>query len=105
MAPRLVWTPQARTDLIDIYLTIGIEQPAAAERYLAKMEQKANLLVGQPRLGVRKPEIHPAARMLIECPYVLLYETEPDTDEGLIDAVQIVRVVDGRQDLRTVFPM
>ena len=105
MAPRLLWTPQARADLIDIYLTIGIEQPAAAERYLAKMEQKAKLLVGQPRLGVRKPEIHPAARMLIESPYVLLYETEPDTDEGPIDVVEIVRVVDGRRDLRNLLPL
>ena len=33
MAPKLIWTPQARADLIDIYLTIGIEQPAAAERF------------------------------------------------------------------------
>lgn len=104
MAPKLIWSPQARTDLIDIYLTIGIEQPAAAERYFTKMEQKARLLVEQPRLGVRKPEIHPAARMLIESPYVLLYETEPDTDEGEIDTVEIVRVVDGRRDVRHLLP-
>ena len=51
MAAELVWTPQARADLIDIYLVIGMEQPRAAERYLARMEQKAKLLVDQPRLG------------------------------------------------------
>jgi len=102
MAPELVWTPQARTDLIDIYLAIGIEQPAAAERYLMRMEQKAELLINQPRLGVRRSDIRPAARMLIESPYVLLYETEPDTDDGPIETVEIVRVVDGRRDLRNL---
>ncbi|MBS1164491.1 MAG: hypothetical protein H6R00_516 [Proteobacteria bacterium] len=104
MAPELIWTPQARADLIDIYLTIGAEQPAAAERYLARMEQKTRLLIDQPRLGVRKPGIHPAARMLIESPYVLLYETEPDTDDGPIKTVEIVRVIDGRRDLMNLLP-
>lgn len=104
MAPKLIWTPQARADLIDIYLTIGAEQLAAAERYLTRMEHKAELLVDQPRLGVRKPEIHPSARMLIENPYVLLYETEPDSDDGPISVVEIVRVLDGRRDLRNLLP-
>lgn len=76
----------------------------AAEHYLTRMEHKAELLVGQPRLGVRKPEIHPAARMLIESPYVLLYETEPDTDDGPIGIIEIVRVIDGRRDLRNLLP-
>ena len=102
MAPKLIWTPQARTDLIDIYLTIGLEQPTAAERYLTRMEQKAGLLIDQPRLGARRPDVHPAARMLLESPYILLYETEPDTDDGPIQTVEIVRVVDGRRDLRSL---
>lgn len=89
---------------MDIYLTIGLEQPLAAERYLARMEQKSKLLVDQPRLGVRKPEIQPAARMLVESPYVLLYETVPDTDDGPIETVEIVRVIDGRRDLSNLLP-
>ncbi len=105
MAAKLIWTPQARADLIDIYLTIGLQQPQAAERYLARMEQKAALLFDQPRLGVRRPEIHPAARMLIESPYVLLYETEPNTDDGPIQTIEIVRVIDGRRDLRNLLPV
>jgi len=41
--------------------------------------------------------------MLVEGPYLVLYETHPDTDEGLVDEVEIVRVVDGRRDLTGLF--
>jgi toxin ParE1/3/4 len=36
---------------------------------------------------------------LVEGPYLILYETHPETDDGPIDWVGIVRVVDGRRDL------
>ncbi len=32
-----------------------------------------------------------------------IYERRPDTDDGQVDAVEIVRVVDGRRDLATLF--
>jgi len=51
MTPRLYWTNQARKDLLDIYVLIGLEQPAAAERYFDRIEAKAALLVSQPRMG------------------------------------------------------
>jgi len=41
--------------------------------------------------------------MLIAGRYLVLYETHPDTDEGPLDAVEIVRVIDGRRDLPTLF--
>jgi toxin ParE1/3/4 len=31
---------------------------------------------------VRRPEIAPSTRMLVEGVYLILYETHPDTDEG-----------------------
>ena len=42
-------------------------------------------------------------RMLVESPYLLLYSTHPDTDEGPLSAVEIIRVVDARRDLRGMF--
>lgn len=103
MPTELVWSNQARTDLLDIYLLIGLEQPAAAERYLDRIEAKAELLRSQPRIGVRRPDIRRSMRLLVETPYLLHYRTEPDTDDGPVERVEIIRVVDGRRDLRAIF--
>jgi toxin ParE1/3/4 len=103
MTARLVWTPLARQDVKAIYVDIGKEQPRSAERYFQRFRYKAELLADHPRLGERHPEIFPSARMLVEAPYVILYETTPDTDDGDVQIVEIVRVVDGRRDLQALF--
>lgn len=54
-------------------------------------------------LGEGHPKVFRTARMLVEAPYVILYETRPNTDEGPVDMVEIVRVVDGRRDLPALF--
>jgi toxin ParE1/3/4 len=103
MPTKLVWSNQARDDLLQIYVQIGLEQPAAAERYFDRIEAKSQLLKSQPRMGVRRSDIRPSMRMLIEAPYVLLYRTDPDTEEGPIGTVEIIRIVDGRRDLGGIF--
>ncbi len=99
MVARLIWSPQARKDLLEIYIVIGLDNPLAAERLYTTIEAKADRLRRHPRLGPRRPEIRAAARLLVEGPYLILFETRPDTDEGPVDAVEILRVVDGRRDL------
>jgi toxin ParE1/3/4 len=103
MPAELLWSNQARADLLEIYVVIGLEQPAAAERYFDRIEDKARLLKSQPRMGMRRSDIRPSMRMLIDTPYLILYRTDPDTDEGSIDTIEIVRVVDGRRDLTGIF--
>ena len=99
----LVWNPQARQDLIEIYTHIGVDNPSAAERIFDAVQAKAELLAEYPRLGVRRPEIRPSTRMLVEGPYLILYETHPDRDESSVDEVEIVRIVDGRRNLKNLF--
>ncbi|WP_434721715.1 type II toxin-antitoxin system RelE/ParE family toxin [Mesorhizobium sp. RIZ17] len=103
MAVEVVWSPAARVDLIDIYVTIGSESTRAADRYYDWIEDRALQLADQPRLGVRRPDIRAATRMLVAAPFVLLYETIPDTDNGPVELVEIIRVVDGRRDLSRLF--
>jgi len=79
MTAKVLWSPQAREDLLDIYLTIGLDDPSAAERFANLIEAQAALLADHPRLGPRRPEILPTTRVLIERPYLILYETHPMT--------------------------
>jgi toxin ParE1/3/4 len=100
---KVLWTPQAREDLLEIYVAIGIDNLSAAERFYTAIEDKAKLLSSNPRLGRGRPEIRPSTRLLIQDPYLILYETHPDTTEGPIREVEIVRVIDGRRDLTRLF--
>lgn len=102
-AVELIWSKQAREDLLDLYVSIGLEQPSAAEDLFDKIEAKVTGLIRFPRLGPRRPEIRPATRILIQGPFLILYETHPDTDLGPVRSVQIVRVLDGRRDLARLF--
>ena len=102
MPVELIWTPQAREDLIDIYIYIGLDNPSAAERIFDAVQAKAASLVEHPWMGARRSEIRSSTRILIEGPYLILYETHPDRDEGRIEAVEIVRIVDGRRNLKNL---
>ncbi|WP_113891823.1 type II toxin-antitoxin system RelE/ParE family toxin [Roseiarcus fermentans] len=100
---RVFRSPAAERDMEDIWLTIAVDNPSAATRVLRAVGARIDRLADHPRLGPRRPDIHSAARVLVEGPYLILFETHPDTDEGPVDWVEIVRVVDGRRDLPNLF--
>ncbi len=83
----------------EIWLTIAADNPSAATRVVRAIGARIDQLTDHPRLGPRRPDIQRAARVLVEGPYLILFETHPDTDEGLVEWVEIVRVIDGRRDL------
>lgn len=102
MAVRLLWSPQARADLLDIYVELGLINPSAAEKYYDLIDEKTARLTSYPRMGARRTDIGVSARVLLEDPFVILYETHPDADAGSVDTVEIVRVLHGRRDLGSV---
>jgi toxin ParE1/3/4 len=89
--------------LIEIYVTIALDNEAAAERVCNEIEERVVMLREHSRLGVRRPEIAPSARMLAFGMYLVLYKTTPDSDEGGVESVEIVRVVHGHRDLSHIF--
>jgi toxin ParE1/3/4 len=99
----LSWTLGAREELMDVYLMIAADNLSAADRWQSAIEQRTDLLKTHPRLGVRKHEISSQLKMLVHGSYLIFYETHPDTDDGVIEEVEIVSVVDGRQDLSRLF--
>jgi toxin ParE1/3/4 len=99
---RVVVSLAAERDLEDIWLTIAADNPPVATRLIRDIGAKIARLAEHPRLGPRHPAIRPATRMLVDGPYLVLYEIRPDTDVGPVDEVEIVRVVDGRRDLASL---
>lgn len=99
----VVISPAAENDLEDIWLTIATDNETAAARVVRAIGAKINRLADHPRAGPRRPDVRPKTRMLVEGPYLILYETRPDSDDGTVDEVEVVRVVDGRRDLKTLF--
>ncbi len=50
MAARLLWSRQAREDLLEIYAAVALENPSAAERLYDAIEAKTLKLADHPRM-------------------------------------------------------
>ena len=81
-----------------IWRYIAAENPAAADRLLLKIDDKLQILRVFPKIGTLRDDIRPGFRMLVEGNYLLLYEHDEAND-----AVELISVIDGRQDLTELF--
>lgn len=88
--PQVRHTTRARRDLLDIWLYIGNDNPAAADRIYARLAARVRILEKRPNAGRARPELAPDARSLIEPPYLIFYRILPD-------GVQVVRILHGRR--------
>lgn len=74
-------THRARADLLDIWLGIAADDPGAADRVYDRLEARVRILESFAEAGRTRHDIDPAARMLVEYPYVILYRLVPDGPE------------------------
>jgi len=102
---RIIYTRRAEEELRAIwrYIAVDNNNESAADRILLTISEKIELLRNYPRLGPRRSDIASGARLLIEGRFLVLYETDPDTDERPVETVEIVSIVDGRRDLTELF--
>lgn len=96
-------SPAAERDLERIWLLIAADNPPAATRIVRAINARIANLAYHARMGPRRSDIQASARILVKDPYLIVYRTHPDTDEGPVDEVEVVRVVDGRRDLSQPF--
>jgi len=90
---RLVITPQAERDLEKIGDNIAGDNPAAADKLIARLQEVSELLGERPRLGMARPDIAADLRHFPVGNYLVLYR-----DIG--DGVEIVRYAHGRRRLQ-----
>jgi toxin ParE1/3/4 len=86
------YTRRAREDLLDIWVHIGSQNPAAADQVYDRIEENCQLLRNHRQLGPARPEIAEEARVLVVERWLAFYRL-------LDDGVQVVRIVDGARDL------
>lgn len=89
-------TPQALADITDIWNYIAADNPAAAQRVVDKLQQRARRLAEHPLMGRRRIDLKPGLFSFPSGNYLIFY-TYAD------DLVEIVRVLHGARDLAAIF--
>jgi toxin ParE1/3/4 len=90
--PRIVRSPRAREDLVELWTHIAVDDPGAADRMLDLIDEKLALLAANPRLGPARPDIAEDLRLFPVRRYVILYRE-------MAGGIEIVRVVHGMRRL------
>lgn len=89
-------SPEAESDLLDIWLYIARDQPVNADRFLDKLLKKAMRLAEFPALGRSRPELAKDLKSFPVDRYSIYYQT---TETTLI----LVRVLPGSRDIDALF--
>jgi toxin ParE1/3/4 len=91
----LVFSPQARIDLLEIQRFIASDKPLAAARFVDRLENECQLLARFPEIGEKQELLAPALRRFTCRGYGIYYL-------DLDDRVRIVRVLHSARDLRNI---
>jgi toxin ParE1/3/4 len=96
MTAKLLRSPAAAADLVEIWDYIADDNPAAATRMLERIERTARKLLRNAKAGRERAELSPGLRSVVCRPYVVFYR--------LVGAsVEIVRVLHGARDIDNIF--
>lgn len=93
---RIVQSPVAEDDLIEIWCLIAADNSVAADRFLDMIGERIWQIALFPDSGAPRPDIARDARALTVGSYLVLYGHR-DGD------VEIVRVVHGARDVTALF--
>lgn len=89
-------TAPARDDLDEIWWHIAQDNVAAADKVIARLVERFDMLARQPLIGEACPELKSDLRNFPVRPYVIYYAV--DSEE-----VAIIRVLHGARDVRRQF--
>ncbi|MBW4510339.1 MAG: type II toxin-antitoxin system RelE/ParE family toxin [Scytonematopsis contorta HA4267-MV1] len=95
MSQYIISLPASR-DLRDISEYFAQENVEAGERLLREFNHKCKQLANFPSIGRKDENLRPDLRGIPLGGYIIFYQI---TDDG----IEIVRVVSGRRDLKSIF--
>lgn len=92
-----VWSPEAIADIDSIWnYYVRVAGPQTAAKFLHEIAAIVASIEQHPLIGRARDEIRPGLRSLAASPHVVFYRVATGTP-------QIVRVLDGRQDIDEIF--
>ena len=89
---KLVISPKAREDLLEIDKYIGTDNPRAALNFVSRIVERCRLVAQFPGAGRKRDEIKHGYRSLTQGDYIILYMVLPE-------AVEIQRVIHESRNL------
>jgi len=90
---RVRYASTAESDLLELWLTIAEDNPAAADIALDSIQETASLLSTQPGMGRARPELAEGLHSFpTRTPYIVFYLPGPD-------GVVVVRVLHHARDI------
>lgn len=89
---RLLRTPQADEDLLDIWTHVAQDSVEAADRLLRRIDDRCRLLAENPELGERVARYRPGLRRFTVGNYVVFYHV-------IKDGVEVFRVFHDARDI------
>lgn len=93
----VIWSPEAQDDLAQIWVYYTkIAGPHTAEKIVREIGEVCRILEEHPFAGRSRSEVRPDLRSVVASPHVIFYRVHADIP-------QIVRVLDGRQDIDANF--
>ena len=93
---RCTYSPAARLDLIELHDYIARDRPAAAARFIDRLEQTCAWLAINREIGERVDWVRQGARMFPVGNHIIFY-TIVEQD------IQVLRVVHGARDFNLLF--
>lgn len=97
--PQIIYSPEARADLLALETYIAANDgEARAELILGRIDEAIVNIAYMPGMGRPRPYLDPDTRAFAVPPWLIVYTLLPD-----LDGIAVLRVIDGRRDLDTVF--
>lgn len=93
---RIIRSPDAEDDLLEIWSHIANDKPSAADPFLDKLEQRIELLSRHPRIGESRPDLAPRVRAFSVGNYLIFFRP-------IRDGIELLRVLHGSRDIPAIF--
>jgi toxin ParE1/3/4 len=84
--------PLAEADLEDLWISIAVDSPQAADRMVERILKRIAVLERYPEMCQLRPELGTGIRLLVEQPYVVPYRIKTT------DIVEVIRVLHGARN-------